>query len=102
MGDTTEQEIPAGRRHIIERPRLTRLLDATSARVIMLVAPAGYGKTTLARQWLAHRPHAWYQATPASGDVAGLAVGLAESLAELTPTATQQLSERLLATRDAS
>jgi LuxR family maltose regulon positive regulatory protein len=102
MGDTTEQEIPAGRRHIIERPRLTRLLDTTSARVIMLVGPAGYGKTTLARQWLANRPHAWYQATAASGDVAGLAVGLAESVAALTPDATQRLRQRLLATRDAS
>ena len=37
-----------GRDHIIKRPRLTRLLDETEARVILLVAPAGYGKTTLA------------------------------------------------------
>ena len=59
MGDNLELEIPVGRRHIIERPRLTRLLVETSAQVIMLVAPAGYGKTTLARQWLATRPHAW-------------------------------------------
>ena len=42
-----------GRDHIIKRPRLTRLLDETEARVILLVAPAGYGKTTLAREWLA-------------------------------------------------
>ena len=53
MGSKADLETPVGRRHIIERPRLTRLLDETSARVIMLVAPAGYGKTTLARQWLA-------------------------------------------------
>ena len=32
---------------------MTRLLDESPARVKMLVAPAGYGKTTLARQWLA-------------------------------------------------
>lgn len=76
MGETIE-EIPAGRRHIIERPRLTRLLDETSARVIMLVAPAGYGKTTLARQWLRTRPHAWYQASAASADLAALSGGLA-------------------------
>ncbi len=101
MADT-DVEIPTGRRHIIERPRLTRLLEATSARVIMLVAPAGYGKTTLARQWLANRPHAWYQAKPSSADVAGLAVSLAESLAELSPGAADRLSERLLATQDAS
>ncbi|MGZ8740459.1 MAG: hypothetical protein ACXWZ8_07675 [Gaiellaceae bacterium] len=38
------------RRRIIERPRLTRLLDEGQGRIKMLVAPAGYGKTTLARQ----------------------------------------------------
>jgi LuxR family transcriptional regulator, maltose regulon positive regulatory protein len=85
MGDKNDVEIPAGRRHIIERPRLTRLLDETSARVIMLVAPAGYGKTTLARQWLATRPHAWYQANRASSDVAALAVGLIESASPMFP-----------------
>lgn len=77
MSEKIELEIPAGRRHIIERPRLTKLLDETSARVIMLVAPAGYGKTTLARQWLASRPHGWYQAVRASADIAALAMGLA-------------------------
>jgi LuxR family transcriptional regulator, maltose regulon positive regulatory protein len=104
MGEMVDVEIPAGRRHIIERPRLTRLLDATSARVIMLVAPAGYGKTTLARQWLSNRPHVWFQAKPASGDVAALAVALADALAEAcsAASATQRLTERLRATPDVS
>ena len=52
MGSTAS-EPTARRQRIIERPRLTRLLDESPARVKMLVAPAGYGKTTLARQWLA-------------------------------------------------
>jgi LuxR family maltose regulon positive regulatory protein len=91
MGDKDDVEIPAGRRHIIERPRLTRLLDETSARVIMLVAPAGYGKTTLARQWLATRPHAWYQANRASSDVAALAVGLIESASPMVSAAGTHL-----------
>ena len=43
----------ASQRHIIERPRLTKLLDGADARIILLVAPAGYGKTTLAREWTA-------------------------------------------------
>ena len=65
--------------HIIKRPRLTKLLDDSGARLILLVAPAGYGKTTLARQWLAayRRPVAWYRASTASADVAVLATGLA-------------------------
>jgi ATP/maltotriose-dependent transcriptional regulator MalT len=80
MEDEAGQEISAGRRHIIERPRLTKLLDETSAGVIMLVAPAGYGKTTLARQWLADKAHAWYQGIPSSGDVAALALGVAAAV----------------------
>jgi len=100
MGDEAGQEISAGRRHIIERPRLTRLLDETSARVIMLVAPAGYGKTTLARQWLAHRPHAWYQGSASSGDVAALALGLSEAAEALVSDVGRRLREWLPTSRE--
>ena len=46
----------------------------------MLVAPAGYGKTTLAEQWVARdgRQAAWYTARSASTDVAALALGVAK------------------------
>jgi len=84
---------PAARRHIIERPRLTRLLDQTQARVIALVAPAGYGKTTLAREWLASRQCAWYPASAASSDVAAFAVGIANAAAPLLPRASRRVSE---------
>jgi LuxR family maltose regulon positive regulatory protein len=83
----------AARRHIIERPRLTRLLDQTQARVIALVAPAGYGKTTLAREWLATRRCAWYTASTASSDVAALAVGFATAAAPLLPRASRRVAE---------
>ena len=46
-----ESAVEAARRYIIKRPRLTRLMDNTNARVLMLIAPAGFGKTTLAREW---------------------------------------------------
>src|SRR5438046_2005773 len=95
MEDEAEQEISGGRRHIIERPRLTRLLDETSARVIMLVAPAGYGKTTLARQWLANRRFAWFAATSASGDVAGLAAGIARAVSPISGVSTSSVVTRL-------
>ena len=42
-----EEQATQASRHIIERPRLTRLLDETTARVIMLIAPAGYGKIAI-------------------------------------------------------
>jgi LuxR family transcriptional regulator, maltose regulon positive regulatory protein len=90
----------AARRHIIERPRLTRLLDQTQARVIMLVAAAGYGKTTLARQWLEDKAHAWYGITPASSDVAALVLGLARTLTYPSNHKFTVLRERLRATRE--
>jgi LuxR family maltose regulon positive regulatory protein len=90
----------AARRHIIERPRLTRLLDQTQARVIMLVAAAGYGKTTLARQWLEDKPHVWYSMTPASSDVAALVLGLAGLLTDPGDEKFSLLRERLRATRE--
>src|SRR5688572_13851303 len=88
----------AGRRRVIERPRLTRMLDEANARIILLTAPAGYGKTTLAQQWLRDRPSAWYRGTPASADVAALALGLAVAAAEIVPRADERLRERLRAT----
>ncbi|HZR45011.1 MAG TPA: transcriptional regulator, partial [Ktedonobacteraceae bacterium] len=41
---------------LVERPRLLVLLDAGMERKLTLVsAPAGFGKTTLVRQWIADR-----------------------------------------------
>ena len=98
MSEGTVQ-IPVGRRRIIKRPRLTRLLDEANASLILLVAPAGYGKTTLARQWLAEgrRRHAWYTATPPSSDVSALALGLARVLETVVPGPAERMRQRLLA-----
>jgi LuxR family maltose regulon positive regulatory protein len=74
--------------HIIERPRLTaRLEEGGGCRVSVLAAPAGYGKTTLARQWSERQtgPVAWHRTTRASGDVALLAVQLDDLLASIAP-----------------
>jgi LuxR family transcriptional regulator, maltose regulon positive regulatory protein len=100
MTETREQATRRSHGHIIERPRLTRLLDETTARVITLVAPAGYGKTTLARQWLANRPHVWYRATEASSDVIALAAELSQVFTRVSGGANQNVLDRLQATRD--
>ncbi|HEX4324931.1 MAG TPA: AAA family ATPase, partial [Gaiellaceae bacterium] len=74
--------------HIIERPRLiAHLAEGGGARVSVLAAPAGYGKTTLARQWSQRQGGtvAWYRTTRASGDVALLAVQLDDLLASIAP-----------------
>jgi LuxR family transcriptional regulator, maltose regulon positive regulatory protein len=98
MGEGIATELQTRRRRIIERPRLTRLLDESQGRIKMLVAPAGYGKTTLARQWLADKQAVWYTATPASADVAALAAGLSEAVAQVIPGAGDALMERLSVT----
>jgi LuxR family maltose regulon positive regulatory protein len=86
---------PLFRRHG-RRPRLTALLDEATAQAILLTAPAGYGKTTLAREWLQGREHvAWYRATAASADVGAFSAGLADAVAPLVPGAGERMRQRL-------
>jgi len=81
---------------IIKRPRLTRLLDDAGARIILLLAPAGYGKTTLAREWTAEQERVgWYAGGPGMIDVAGFSVGLAEALAGMGEPARTDMLERV-------
>lgn len=83
---------------IIERPRLIRLLDESEAKTILLLAPAGYGKTTLARQWARSLNGAiWVGATPAHRDVARFAEDIADGIDALGGEATQFIREYLRA-----
>ena len=62
----------------------------------MLTAPAGYGKTTLAREWLQGREDtAWYRATPASADVGAFSAGLADAVDSIVPGAGDRVQQRL-------
>ena len=88
--------VPSLSRRHTPRPRLTRLLDASNAQAILLIAPAGFGKTSLACEWLAGRDDvAWYRATSASADLAAFSVGIAEVLAPIAPDAADRLRQRL-------
>jgi ATP/maltotriose-dependent transcriptional regulator MalT len=69
---------------------------------MLLVAPAGYGKTTLAREWLRDRKHAWYQATQSSSDVAALALGLADAGGSVLRDVGARLRGRLKTVSDAA
>jgi LuxR family maltose regulon positive regulatory protein len=75
---------------------LTTLLDATAAQAILITAPAGYGKTSLACEWLANNPAvAWYRATTASADLAAFSVGVAAVAQPISPGAGERLKQRL-------
>lgn len=82
-------------RHLIERPRLMKLLDETTARIILLVAPAGYGKTTLARQWVEPQSHLWYRCDASAADAAAFARGIARASEPLAPGASTAVGEFL-------
>src|SRR5262245_40650163 len=74
------------------------MLDESGARIILLVAPAGYGKTTLAYEWLEEKRATWYRCGAASADVAALAAGLATAAGEIVPGAGNHMRQRLRAT----
>ena len=96
---TTVSEVRIRKRRIVERPRLFAVLDESKARVRTLVAPAGYGKTTLAEQWVARdgRSAAWYTARSSATDVAALALGLARCAAVVIEGCDHRLREHLRA-----
>ncbi len=99
MAKAVEKKRVLHRRRIIERPRLIALLDEANVPIRMLIAPAGYGKTTLAEQWVAKegRRGTWFTARPASVDVAALALGLARAAAGIVPDCEERLREHLRA-----
>ena len=89
-------------RRIIERPRLIRALDRSDARVRTLVAPSGYGKTTLAEQWASTdgRVAAWYRARRSAADVSVVARALVAAADAVVPGAGRRLLQRLAVTDD--
>src|SRR3954469_5014079 len=78
--------VPAHRRlrtRTVNRNRLVRrLATAPDAAVAALVAPAGYGKTTLLAEWEERdpRPFAWVPLSEADNDPGRLLAGLADLL----------------------
>jgi DNA-binding CsgD family transcriptional regulator len=90
-------------RRIIERQRLKSALDRSDARVRLLVAPAGYGKTTLAEQWAGHsedRPVSWFRARRSAADVTVVARALVAAADVVLPGAGRRLLQRLAVTDD--
>lgn len=82
-------------RHV-PRPRLTRLLDDARGQTIVLHAPAGYGKTSLAVEWLQERDDvAWFTAQPESGDVGAAVLGVALAASRIVPRAADRVRQRL-------
>jgi LuxR family maltose regulon positive regulatory protein len=83
--DTRQHRAPRLRRGTVRRERLLRrLAQSTHVPVTLVVAPAGYGKTTLLVHWLQAdpRPLVWLTAEPAGDDHEWLIASLAAALGE--------------------
>ena len=78
---------PAGRPGIVARPALIDRLSSVETPVISIVAPAGYGKTTLLAQWgEVWQPRvAWVSADHRDNDPAVLLTYLATAVDRIEP-----------------
>jgi LuxR family transcriptional regulator, maltose regulon positive regulatory protein len=72
----TKLQAPRVRQEWVPRPGLIRALDDCESKLILVDAPAGYGKTTLLAQWgdaaAASRPFAWVSLDRGDDDPARL------------------------------
>ena len=83
------QPAPGFRGDFVRRPRLvSRLREARSAALVLLTAPAGYGKTTLLAEWAAEddRPFVWVTLVDADNDPALFAASATDALDEMKET----------------
>src|ERR1700735_3320442 len=82
---------PAPRRATVVRQELLdRLSDEVPAKLVLVVAPAGWGKTSLLRDWRASGEAsgtAWLSADPADNDPARFWTGVIAALRTVCPGA---------------
>ena len=64
------RRVPALPAHHVERPRLTGALERFAGRLVVFAAPAGYGKTTLAHEWLGEREDVKWRTASAPEEIA--------------------------------
>ncbi len=91
----TKLHLPAPRRRLVQRARLTDQLGADGVqrpRLVLVAAPAGFGKTTLLTQWLAaaansQRRVAWLALDPGDADVRIFLAHLAAAIQTTEPEA---------------
>ncbi len=79
----------------ILRPRVVeRISSAALQRIVLIIAPAGYGKSVALRQYLEllEDPHVRYDVRPEHASLLGFVRGFAESLLEIAPDARKTVS----------
>jgi LuxR family transcriptional regulator, maltose regulon positive regulatory protein len=78
---------PSLRRAIVSRPRLVEMLATSDAPIGVVVAPPGFGKTTLLVQWQVseERPFAWLSLDDGDNDPIGFWSCLVASIGRVVP-----------------
>jgi LuxR family maltose regulon positive regulatory protein len=87
---STKFLLPRAGRGYLPRPHLVQWLDShLEERLILISAPAGYGKTSILAEFLAHinLPAAWYQLDPSDSDPYTFMAYLIESLRRMPQVA---------------
>jgi LuxR family maltose regulon positive regulatory protein len=97
---TTKFHIPATRARLVPRLRLQQRLAEALTRehsLIVISAPAGFGKTTLLSEWLQQLslPAAWLSLDSADNDVARFLAYLSATLQKIYPEAAQLMATAL-------
>lgn len=90
----TKLHIPAPQTRSVLRPRLTQRLDENPGRKLILIsAPAGFGKTTLVSEWLAGggRQAAWLSLDAGDNDPARFLGYLVAALQAIAPDIGKEL-----------
>lgn len=85
---STKLYIPSLRSDLISRPRLTgRLTAASQPKLVLVCAPAGYGKTTLAIEWLKKSEYlrTWLSLDESDNDPRRFLVYLIAALRQVDP-----------------
>jgi LuxR family maltose regulon positive regulatory protein len=103
----TKLHVPAPRRRLVPRPRLVDRLSPDDARwlprLVLVSAPAGFGKTTLLAQWLASgsgdgTAAAWLSLDPGDNDVRRFLTHLVASVRTLDADVGAETADLLAAT----
>lgn len=84
----TKLRPPALPNGVVDRPKLIETLDASGERVVLISAPAGFGKTVLVLEWLrkCSGPLAWLSLDPLDNDPVRFSEHLATALRSLDPS----------------
>jgi LuxR family maltose regulon positive regulatory protein len=80
---------PAAPAATIERPQLDQLYATGRGKIVRVLGPGGYGKSTLVARWVSteDRPVLWFDAEPIDNDPAVFADALVGALARVDPDA---------------